>query len=100
MEKKDLKHSYNFLLEYKKAIDESSIVSKTDKNGLITFVNKKFCEISGYEEDELIGKSHNIVRHPSMTKEFFAQMWETILDKKIFKGVIANKRKVFVYLVI
>ena len=42
MEKKDLKHSYNFLLEYKKAIDESSIVSKTDKNGLITFVNKNF----------------------------------------------------------
>lgn len=93
MKKEDLKYSYNFLLEYKKAIDESSIVSKTDKNGLITFVNKKFCEISGYEEDELIGKSHNIVRHPSMTKEFFAQMWETILDKKIFKGVIANKRK-------
>ena len=93
MEKKDLKYSYNFLLEYKKAIDESSIVSKTDKNGLITFVNKKFCETSGYEKDELIGKDHRIIRHPSMSKEFFAQMWETILDKKIFKGVIANKRK-------
>ncbi|MCT7546160.1 EAL domain-containing protein [Aliarcobacter cryaerophilus] len=93
MEKKDLKHSYNFLLEYKKAIDESSIVSKTDKNGLITFVNKKFCEISGYEEDELIGKSHNIVRHPSMTKEFFNNLWKTIKNKEIFKGVIVNKKK-------
>ncbi len=93
MEKKDLKHSYNFLLEYKKAIDESSIVSKTDKNGLITFVNKKFCEISGYEEDELIGKSHNIVRHPSMTKEFFNNLWKTIINKEIFKGVIVNKKK-------
>ena len=93
MEKKDLKHSYNFLLEYKKAIDESSIVSKTDKNGLITFVNKKFCEISGYEEDELIGKSHNIVRHPSMTKEFFNNLWKTITNKEIFKGVIVNKKK-------
>ncbi len=93
MEKKDLKYSYNFLLEYKKAIDESSIVSKTDKNGLITFVNKKFCEISGYEEDELIGKSHNIVRHPSMTKEFFNNLWKTIKNKEIFKGVIVNKKK-------
>ena len=93
MKKKDLKHSYNFLLEYKKAIDESSIVSKTDKKGFITFVNSKFCETSGYEKDELIGKDHRIIRHPSMSKEFFAQMWETILDKKIFKGVIANKRK-------
>ena len=93
MEKKDLKYSYNFLLEYKKAIDESSIVSKTDKKGFITFVNSKFCETSGYEKDELIGKDHKIIRHPSMSKEFFAQMWETILDKKIFKGVIANKRK-------
>ena len=92
-EKKDLKYSYNFLLEYKKAIDESSIVSKTDKNGLITFVNKKFCEISGYEEDELIGKSHNIVRHPSMTKEFFNNLWKTITNKEIFKGVIVNKKK-------
>ena len=52
MKKEDLKYSYNFLLEYKKAIDESSIVSKTDKNGLITFVNKKFCEVSGYEEHD------------------------------------------------
>ncbi|WP_141049830.1 bifunctional diguanylate cyclase/phosphodiesterase [Aliarcobacter cryaerophilus] len=93
MEKKDLKYSYNFLLEYKKAIDESSIVSKTDKNGLITFVNKKFCEISGYEEDELIGKSHNIVRHSSMTKEFFNNLWKTIINKEIFKGVIVNKKK-------
>ena len=93
MEKKDLKYSYNFLLEYKKAIDESSIVSKTDKNGLITFVNKKFCEISGYEEDELIGKSHNIVRHPSMTKEFFNNLWKTIINKEIFKSVIVNKKK-------
>ncbi|MFY9084203.1 bifunctional diguanylate cyclase/phosphodiesterase [Aliarcobacter cryaerophilus] len=93
MEKKDLEYSYNFLLEYKKAIDESSIVSKTDKNGLITFVNKKFCEVSGYEEHELIGKNHSIIRHPSMTKEFFNNLWKTILNKEIFKGVIVNKKK-------
>ncbi len=93
MKKEDLKYSYNFLLEYKKAIDESSIVSKTDKNGLITFVNKKFCEVSGYDEHELIGKNHSIIRHPSMTKEFFNNLWKTILNKGIFKGVIINKKK-------
>ena len=93
MEKKDLKYSYNFLLEYKKAIDESSIVSKTDKNGLITFVNKKFCEVSGYEEHELLGKNHSIIRHPSMTQEFFNNLWKTITNKEIFKGVIVNKKK-------
>ena len=54
MKKEDSKYSYNFLLGYKKAIDESSIVSKTDKKGVITFVNSKFCETSGYEKDELI----------------------------------------------
>ena len=93
MKKEDLKYSYNFLLEYKKAIDESSIVSKTDKNGLITFVNKKFCEVSGYEEHELLGKNHSIIRHPSMTQEFFNKLWKTILNEGIFKGVIVNKKK-------
>ena len=52
MKKEDSKYSYNFLLGYKKAIDESSIVSKTDKKGFITFVTKKFCEFPGYKEDD------------------------------------------------
>jgi len=83
-----------FLLnEYKNAIDESSIVSKTDKKGIINFVNDKFCKISGYTKDELIGKSHNIIRHPNMTKDFFKNMWKTILDKKIFKGIVTNRKK-------
>ena len=83
-----------FLLnEYKTAIDESSIVSKADKKGIITFVNDKFCEISGYSRDELIGKNHNIIRHPSMTQEFFKNLWKTILKKEIFRGVLVNKRK-------
>lgn len=83
-----------FLLnEYKNAIDESSIVSKTDLKGIITFVNDKFCEISGYTKEELIGKNHNIIRHQDMQKEFFKNLWETILNKKIFKGVIKNRKK-------
>lgn len=83
-----------FLLnEYKSAIDESSIVSKADKRGIITFVNDKFCEISGYSREELIGKNHNIIRDPSMTKEFFKNLWKTILKKETFRGVVTNKAK-------
>ena len=48
---------------YQKAIENSNIVSKTDINGIITFVNDEFCKISGYSYDELIGQNHNIVRH-------------------------------------
>jgi len=83
-----------FLLhQYKVAVDESNIVSKTDKNGIITFVNKKFEEISGYAATELIGKNHNIVRHPDMPDAAFRNLWETISAKKTWHGTIKNKKK-------
>ncbi len=83
-----------FLLEeFRKALDESSIVSKTDKKGIITYVNDNFCKISGYKKEELIGQSHNIIRHPNTKKEFFKNLWQTILKKKTFKGVIENRNK-------
>ncbi len=91
--KDELENTLFLLNEYKSVIDASSIVSKSSKNGKITFVNDKFCEISGYTKEELIGKNHNIVRHPSMSKEFFKNLWETILNKEIFKGIIVNKKK-------
>lgn len=81
------------LQQYQRAIDESNIVSKTDINGIITFVNDEFCKISGYLRDELIGQSHNIVRHPDVSAEYFKRLWETILNKKIHKGLIKNRTK-------
>ena len=75
------------------AIYKVNIVSKTDKKGLITFVNQNFCDITGYSEKELIGQNHNIVRHEEMPKEFYKKMWDTIKSKKIFNDVITNKRK-------
>lgn len=81
------------LQQYQRAIDESNIVSKTDINGIITFVNDEFCNISGYLRDELIGQSHNIVRHPDVPAEYFKRLWETILNKKIYKGLIKNRTK-------
>lgn len=79
--------------EYKRVLDESSIVSKTNALGEITFVNDKFCEISGYSKQELIGADHNIVTHPDMPRAFFAHMWKTIQSKHVFKGIIKNKNK-------
>jgi len=72
---------------------EELIISRTDLNGLITYANETFCEISGYEEEELIGKSHNIVRHPDMPSVVFADLWKTLQEKKQWRGVVKNIRK-------
>ena len=81
------------LEQYKYIIDKSTIVSKTDEKGIITYVNPQFCKISGYKQEELIGNSHNIIRHPKSTVPFFRQMWKTISSKKIWQGVIRNRAK-------
>ena len=85
---------------YQEAIENSNIVSKTDINGIITFVNDEFCKISGYSYDELIGQNHNIVRHPDVPNSNFETLWETILAKKSFKATVKNlsKDKKTVYL--
>ena len=85
--------SIALLEQYKNAVDRSSIVSKANKKGIITYANDRFCEISGYSRDELIGKAHNIVRHPDVPKSAFKDMWKTILNKKPWFGVIKNKKK-------
>ena len=81
------------LKQYKEAIEKSNIISKTDVNGIITFVNDEFCAISGYSKDELIGRNHNIVRHPDVPKEKFALLWETIKNKNIYKDTVKNLAK-------
>ncbi len=90
---KEITKQIQLLDEYKRALDESAIVSKTDLNGKITYVNEKFCSLSGYTQEELLGKAHNIVRHPDMQKEIFYELWETIKAKKVFHGIIKNKKK-------
>ncbi len=78
---------------YQEAIENSNIVSKTDINGIITFVNDEFCKISGYSYDELIGANHNIVRHPDIPKSNFTLLWDTILSKKPYKATVKNLTK-------
>ena len=78
---------------YQDAIENSNIVSKTDINGIITFVNDEFCKISGYSRDELLGQNHNIVRHPNSLASNFETLWKTILSKKSYKSTVKNLSK-------
>ncbi|MDP3743179.1 MAG: methyl-accepting chemotaxis protein [Methylotenera sp.] len=73
--------------------DTSSIVSKTDLKGLITYVNRDFLEISGFTEQELIGKNHNIVRHPDMPPAAFEDLWNTVKASKPWSGLVKNRCK-------
>ena len=79
--------------QYKNAIESSNIVSKTDINGIITFVNDEFCESCGYTREELIGKNHNIVRHPDVPISTFENLWNTIKNKKTYKSTVKNLTK-------
>ncbi|NPA29434.1 MAG: PAS domain-containing protein [Epsilonproteobacteria bacterium] len=69
------------------------IISRTDLNGVITYVNETFAQISGYAPEELIGRPHNILRHPDMPKSAFKEMWETIQAGKTWEGYVKNMRK-------
>ena len=73
--------------------DGQSIVSKTDTKGRITYVNPTFVEVSGFAEAELIGKAHNIVRHPDMPPEAFADLWQTLQAGEPWTGLVKNRRK-------
>jgi len=81
------------LQQYIDVIDQVAIISKTDPEGVITFVNDIFCEVAKYTREELIGKNQNIVRHPDMPSSVFEQMWIEIKDGKTWKGKVKNKTK-------
>jgi len=69
------------------------IVTKTDLKGIITYANSSFLEISGFSTEELIGKSHNIVRHPDMPPEAFDDLWHIIKTNESWKGIVKNRTK-------
>jgi len=70
-----------------------AIISQTDLKGVITYVNRKFCTVSGYSVNELIGKEHNIIRHPDMPHTVFEKMWNAISAGHTWNGLIKNIRK-------
>lgn len=79
--------------QYIQAIEKTNIISKTDKDGIIIFVNDEFCAISGYRKEELLGKTHNIIRHPDVADEKFKELWDTIINRQIYKGTVKNLAK-------
>ena len=76
-----------------KLIRQITLFSETDAFGTITFVNDAFCEVSKYNREELIGKPHNIDRHPDMPKRLFELLWCTIKRGEIFRATIKNRAK-------
>lgn len=90
---KNFQNSYKNLADFKYALDEASIVAITNPKGIITYVNQKFCEISKYSEAELIGKTHKIVNSGYHFKEFFKDLWQTIISGKVWRGEVKNKAK-------
>jgi PAS domain S-box-containing protein len=78
---------------FMQAINTSAIVSATSADGTITFVNKTFCEISGYTESELLGQKHSILNSGFHDRDFFQEMYRTIYSGNIWKGIIRNKAK-------
>jgi PAS domain S-box-containing protein len=81
------------LNDIRRVFDETAIIAVTNQKGVITYVNQKFCDISKYTCDELVGNTHRIVNSGFHPKEFFREMWETILSGITWQGEIKNKAK-------
>ncbi len=87
---KQLNYEFNIMMD---AFDKNVIASRTDPKGIITYISEAFGKIAGYEPSELIGKPHNIIRHPDMPKEAFKELWETVKAGNTWQGEVKNLKK-------
>jgi len=84
----------NLLLnQYKNALDSSLNISKTNIHGVITYVNDRFCQLTGYEANEILGQTHRLFKHPDTTEAQMADLWKTISAKRVWHSTITNKTK-------
>jgi PAS domain S-box-containing protein len=89
----ELQKSQKNSAEYLKAVYAAGLVSIGDKRGDITYVNEKFCEITGYTKEELLGEPHSILRDASTAKCVYKELWDTIESKKIYNSILKNRKK-------
>ncbi len=87
------KNEHKLLEQYKNIMDASASITKTNIDGVITYVNDQYCKMSGYSKKELIGAKHNIVKHPDNSSDMYKKMWDTITDKKIWRSKLKNLKK-------
>lgn len=92
---KSIDFKTSILKSYKDAIYGVALVSIADKEGVIKDVNENFCKALGYTKEELIGKKHSIFKHPDTDPKTYKQMWETILSKRVWHGMLINQTKTF-----
>jgi len=89
----DMKNDEIQVKKYVELINQNIITSSTDLKGKITYTSEAFCQKSGYTKDELIGKNHNIVRHPDMSDDIYSDLWEHLSNDKVWSGEIKNLKK-------
>jgi len=92
--KLEIKKYQSYANQYLKLFEKRNMISKTDLNGTITYVNDIFCKISGYSKKEILGKNHNILKHDDNPIELYKNLWDTIkVKKKPWKGLVKNRSK-------
>jgi len=85
-----LDYHYTLLDEYKRAVDSSAIIVKTDQQGIITYVNEAYENLSGYSKKELIGSSHRLIKSKNTTNDQIVELWKYINNKQIYKTIFEN----------
>jgi len=93
IQNEERKKEQSQLIEREKVLSLTTILSEADAAGTITYANDKLVEVSKYSREEMLGRGHNLFRHPDMPKELFKLLWDTIKDRKPFRGIVKNRAK-------